>query len=47
MLEDLSRAVDTTGLKPVIERTWPWHEAGAAFDHLASGQQFGKVVLTW
>ena len=47
MLEDLSRAVDTTGLKPVIDRTWPWHEASAAFDHLASGQQFGKVVLTW
>lgn len=47
MLEDLSRAVDTTGLKPVIDRTWPWHEAGAAFDYLASGKQFGKVVLTW
>ncbi|HXF07149.1 MAG TPA: NAD(P)-dependent alcohol dehydrogenase [Candidatus Acidoferrales bacterium] len=47
MLEDLSRAVDTTGLKPVIDRAWPWQEAGAAFDYLASGQQFGKVVLTW
>lgn len=47
MLEDLSRAVDTTGLKPVIDRIWPWQEAGAAFEYLAGGQQFGKVVLTW
>jgi NADPH:quinone reductase-like Zn-dependent oxidoreductase len=43
-LEDLVRAVDATGLKPVIAGVYPSDEVPAAFDHLARGA-FGKVVV--
>lgn len=43
----MNRAVATTGLKPVIDRSFAWTDAGAALRHLASGQHFGKVVLTF
>ncbi len=45
MLEDLGRAVDATALVPVIDQILPWDAVGPAFEHLASGNQFGKVVL--
>ncbi|MGH2318972.1 zinc-binding dehydrogenase [Planococcus sp. SE5232] len=31
--------------KPVIDKSFPLDQAQEAFDHLASGSQFGKVVL--
>ena len=43
-LEDLVRAVDKIGLKPVIDRRYDFHELGAALDHLDRGP-FGKIVL--
>lgn len=43
-LEDLVRAVDRIGLKPVIDRRYPFEEVPAALDHLASGA-FGKIVF--
>ena len=33
-------------LKPVVDRTYPLAEAPAAFQRMAEGQQFGKIVLT-
>jgi NADPH:quinone reductase-like Zn-dependent oxidoreductase len=33
-------------LRPVVDRTFPLSEARAAHEHLASSEQFGKVVLT-
>lgn len=45
MLEDLGRAVDATALAPVIDQTLPWDAVRPAFEYLASGNQFGKVVL--
>lgn len=45
-LEELVRAVDANGLKPVIAAEYPAAEALAAFDHLARGA-FGKVVVRW
>jgi NADPH:quinone reductase-like Zn-dependent oxidoreductase len=33
-------------IAPVIERTWPLAEAGAALAHLAAGRTVGKVVVT-
>lgn len=33
-------------LRPVIDRVFPLDEARAAFEHAASGAQFGKVVIS-
>ncbi|WP_413736368.1 zinc-dependent alcohol dehydrogenase family protein [Sodalis sp. RH21] len=43
-LERLVRAVDRTGLKPVIDSRYPFAELPAAFEHLDRGA-FGKVVI--
>jgi NADPH:quinone reductase-like Zn-dependent oxidoreductase len=43
--ELLARAADGR-LVPVIERTWPFTEAGAALAHLAAGHTVGKSVVT-
>ncbi len=43
-LEDLVRAVDRTGLKPVIDRRYTFGDLPAALDHLAAGP-FGKLVI--
>lgn len=43
-LEDFVRAIDRTGIKPVIEAEYDLSELPAALDHLARGP-FGKVVL--
>jgi NADPH:quinone reductase-like Zn-dependent oxidoreductase len=39
------RALETTGIRPVIDRVYPFEQARAAFDHLAAGP-FGKVVVS-
>lgn len=44
-LEDLVRAVDRLGLKPVIDATYPFEQAPQAFAHLRRGA-FGKIVIT-
>ncbi|WP_428390543.1 zinc-dependent alcohol dehydrogenase family protein [Lichenicoccus sp.] len=43
-LEDLVRAVDRIGLKPVIDGRYAFTKLPKALDHLASGA-FGKVVV--
>lgn len=44
-LEDLVRAVDATGLKPVIDARYGFEDLPAALDHLERGA-FGKIVVT-
>ena len=44
-LEDLVRAVDVLGLKPVIDRRYPLADLPDALDHLHRGA-FGKIVVT-
>jgi len=34
-------------IKPVVDRVYPVDQVKDAFDYLASGKQFGKVVLEW
>jgi NADPH:quinone reductase-like Zn-dependent oxidoreductase len=41
----MNRFIAERGLKPVIDRTFAFEEAEAAYAHLASGQHFGKVVI--
>ena len=45
MFEALVRAVDASTIEPVIDRVFPFEEARAAYEHLASGAHFGKVVI--
>jgi NADPH:quinone reductase-like Zn-dependent oxidoreductase len=41
----MNRAFELNGLRPVVDRVFDYGEARAAFEHLASGKHFGKVVI--
>ena len=43
--EDMIRAISANRIRPVIDRTFPLREIGAAFRHFESKQYFGKVCL--
>jgi NADPH:quinone reductase-like Zn-dependent oxidoreductase len=45
MFEALVRALEAARIEPVIDRVFPFAEARAAYEHLQSGQHFGKVVI--
>jgi NADPH:quinone reductase-like Zn-dependent oxidoreductase len=46
MQEDLSRLVAQRHIKPVVDRVFDIHQAREAYQHLASGNHFGKVVIS-
>jgi NADPH:quinone reductase-like Zn-dependent oxidoreductase len=46
LFEGLNDALTATGLKPIIDRVFAFEAARAAYEHLASGSHFGKVVVT-
>jgi NADPH:quinone reductase-like Zn-dependent oxidoreductase len=46
MFEAFLRAVKANRIEPVIDRTFGFGQARAAYEYLASGQHFGKVVIT-
>lgn len=46
MFEELSRAIDTNGIKPVIDKVFPFEEAPAAYAYQAGGGHFGKIVIS-
>ncbi|HEX5515412.1 MAG TPA: NAD(P)-dependent alcohol dehydrogenase [Gammaproteobacteria bacterium] len=43
--QDMIRAIETSGLRPVIDRHFPLDELVAAFRYEESGRHFGKIVL--
>jgi NADPH:quinone reductase-like Zn-dependent oxidoreductase len=45
MAMKLNRAIDATGMKPVIGRTFAFDEARQAYEYQASPDLFGKVVI--
>jgi len=45
MLEDLLRAFDANGVKPKIDKVFPFEQARAALDYLATGGHLGKIVI--
>ena len=45
--EALLRVIDQQKIRPVVDRTFRMAEFREAFDYLASGGHFGKVVLTF
>ena len=42
---DMVRAIEATGLRPVMDRHFPLDAIAEAFRHQASGQHFGKIIL--
>jgi NADPH:quinone reductase-like Zn-dependent oxidoreductase len=46
MFEAFNRAIVQNGIKPVIDRIFPFADAAAAYRHLQSGAHFGKVVIS-
>ncbi|RPI42828.1 MAG: NAD(P)-dependent alcohol dehydrogenase [Betaproteobacteria bacterium] len=45
MFEDMNRAIEVAKLKPVIDRVFGFEAARSAYEYLASGKHFGKVVI--
>ena len=45
MFERLNRAVAANAIKPVIDKVFGFDEAPAAYQHMASGAHFGKIVI--
>jgi len=45
MFEALNRAVAANAIKPVIDKVFGFDEAQAAYQHMASGAHFGKIVI--
>jgi NADPH:quinone reductase-like Zn-dependent oxidoreductase len=43
--EAMNRAIAFHRLRPVVDRVFPLAEARAAFDHMAAGDHFGKIVI--
>jgi NADPH:quinone reductase-like Zn-dependent oxidoreductase len=43
--EMMNRAIERSGLRPVIDRRYPFDDVAEAFKHLESGTHVGKVVL--
>ncbi len=43
--QEMVRAIEANGLRPVIDRHFPLEQIVAAFRHQESGRHFGKIVL--
>lgn len=46
MFADMNRAIDRSGLRPVIDGVFAFEDAAEAYRHLRSGRHFGKIVVT-
>ncbi len=47
MFEAMCRAIDLHQIRPVVDKVFPWTEARSAFEAMAGGAHFGKIVLTF
>ncbi len=45
MFEDMNRAIEAAGMRPVVDRVFGFAEVPAAYSYLESGAHFGKVVI--
>jgi NADPH:quinone reductase-like Zn-dependent oxidoreductase len=43
--ERMNRALEQHALRPVVDKVFPFAEARAAFEHMASQAHFGKIVV--
>jgi len=46
MFAEMNQAITHSGLKPVIDQVFPFEAAEEAYQRLASGTHFGKIVIT-
>jgi len=46
MFEAMNRAIEAGGLKPAIDKVFPFAQAKEAYRHLKSQQHFGKIVIS-
>lgn len=46
MFEDMNRAIETAGMRPVVDRVFPFAEAREAYRYLESAAHFGKIVIS-
>lgn len=46
LFEEMNQAIGAHGIRPVIDRVFPFEAAGEAFRHQAAGNFVGKVVIT-
>jgi NADPH:quinone reductase-like Zn-dependent oxidoreductase len=44
---ELVRAIDATGMRPVVDRSFALAEIAAAFRHEEAGAHFGKICLAF
>ena len=47
MQEDMVKAIEVNGMKPIIDKSFSFDELAPAFQYQASGKQFGKIVVEW
>ena len=45
--QDYVRALQVTGIRPVIDQSFPLEGIADAFRHEESGRHFGKICLEW
>ena len=45
MFENLNRALEQSGIRPVIDRVFPFESVREAYRHMESGSHFGKIVI--
>lgn len=46
MFEDLNAAIEVNRIKPIVDSVFPFDDARAAFEHLASRDFVGKIVIS-
>ena len=47
MFEAMCRAIETHRIQPVVDKVFAFAEARAAFEAMAAGEHFGKIVLVF
>lgn len=45
MFEAMCRAIEQHRIRPVVDKVFPWEQARQAFETMAGGEHFGKIVL--
>jgi NADPH:quinone reductase-like Zn-dependent oxidoreductase len=45
MFDEMDHAMEINGIRPVIDRTFPFDQTREAYNHLESGAHFGKVCI--
>lgn len=45
--EQMTRAIEQHGMKPVIDSVWPFERVPDALHHMRSGDHFGKIAIAY